>query len=42
MTYSDDDVKDDDDGDIASEGQSSVFVLLERLLQILSPSGIHL
>ena len=42
MTYSDDDVTDDGDGDVASEGSPSVFVLLERLLQVLSPSGIHL
>ena len=46
MTYSDDDVM-DDDADVAYEGSSSVvhslhFVLVERLLQVLSPSGVHL
>ena len=46
MTYWNDDVM-DVDADVANEESSSVvhslhFVLLERLLQVLSPSGVHL
>ena len=46
MTYSNDDVK-DVDADVADEGgpsgvHSRHFGLLERLLQVLSPSGVHL
>ena len=46
MTCSNDDVM-DVDADVANEGSPSGvhsrhFVLLERLLQVLSPSGVHL
>ena len=46
MTYSNDDVM-DVDADVANEGSPSVvhslhFVLLEQLLQVLGPSGVHL
>ena len=46
MTYSSGDVM-DVDADVAKEESPSAvhslhFVLLERLLQVLSPSGVHL
>ena len=46
LIYSNDDVM-DVDADVANEGSPSVvhslhFVLLERLLQVLGPSGVHL
>ena len=46
MTCSNDDVLDVDADVAAEESPSAVpslhFVLLERLLQVLSPSGVHL